>query len=109
MIVVVLLLALIIAPTAAAQNAGEVAALGCKNAVARKVRAEVPGADSVRLSPGPQVQSSGRTTTVQGSGQYLDRATREWRTFTYDCSYSASSGKVRVTLQVSGAPRETRR
>ena len=95
----------VVAPMAAAQNAGEIAVLACKNAVARKVRAERPGADSVRVSDARVAATSGRATTVEGSGQFFDRTAGEWRSFTFDCSYSASSGSVRTNVQLAPSSR----
>jgi hypothetical protein len=92
---------LCVATTLAAQNANEVAAMSCQQTAAKQMRAEHPEADSVRLTPNPAVSEKARgEALVQGSGQYFDRGSRQWRRFTYECTYRTRSAKTAVTLQL---------
>jgi hypothetical protein len=106
MIRFVALLVLLMAPAAAAQNGAEIAVMGCRNAVVKKLRAMQSDADSVRLSPGASVTPKDtRAALVSGTGQYFDKATREWRAFTYDCTYMSRSGNAQASVQLHGDTR----
>jgi hypothetical protein len=100
--------ALSIAASAEAQSSRQVAIIGCRNAAAKEVRTQRSEADSVRVSPDPQVtEKSEREAEVRGTGQYLDRSRREWRPFIYDCTYNTRSAATAVKVKFvspSGTP-----
>ena len=92
------------AARAGAQDAQQVAVIGCQHAAVREVRAQRSEADSVRFSPRPiVVERSKRETQVHGAGQYLDRGRREWRPFLYDCFYNRRSAMTRVKLEIDSS------
>jgi hypothetical protein len=105
---IALLLTCIATATAAAQSPHQVAIIGCRNAVSKEVRAKRAEADSVRLAPNPRTSAASRTDVeVSGSGQYFDRTRREWRPFTYDCTYNTRSAATRVKVKLDVSPGTT--
>jgi hypothetical protein len=95
----------VIAGPASAQNPGQVAILGCKNAVARQVRTQSPGADNIRFSSNPTVtDKSKKEAAVSGAGQFTDRDSGQTRHFTYECTYNTHSAETRALVRMSGAP-----
>ena len=93
-----------IATAAAAQSPRQVAIIGCRNAASKEVRAQRTEADSVRLAPNPTVAEAPRNEVeVSGAGQYFDRTRREWRPFTYDCTYNTRSAATRVKVRVDSS------
>jgi hypothetical protein len=94
------LLTCIATTAAAAQSPRQVAIIGCRNATSKEVRAKHTEADSVQLASHPRVsEPRGNDVEVRGEGRYFDGARREWRPFTYDCTYNTRSAATRVKVR----------
>jgi hypothetical protein len=87
-----------------AQSSGQVAVMGCQNAVVNQIKSQGAAAGNVRFSPNPSItETSKRETAVNGTGQFQDKGSGQVRRFTYDCTYNTRSAQTRVTVRADGA------
>ena len=102
----------LLGPAPLLQGGGQVALLGCEHATRAKVRAQWPGADSVRFAPAPTVSQINKWLfQITGSGQFWSKPPGEPRGFSYHCDFNTRSGatRVKVDLQREEGGRESRR
>ena len=97
-----------VASTATAQSPGQIAIMGCQNAVVKQVRTQSPGADDIRFSVSPTVgEKSKKEASVSGGGQFTEASSGLARRFTYECTYNTRSAQTRVSVRLdnTGGPR----
>jgi hypothetical protein len=91
----------LLATAASAQSPGQVAIMGCQNAVVKQIRTQSPGAGNIRFSSSPTVtEKSKKEATVSGGGQYTDAGSGQERGFTYQCTYNTRSAHTRATVRL---------
>jgi hypothetical protein len=94
----------LLASAASAQSPGQIAVMGCQNAVVIKVRAQSPGADDIRFAAAPTVaEKSKKEAIVSGAGQFTEATSGLARRFTYECTYNTRSARTRATVKLDNA------